>query len=241
MRAPADLDDQGDRRGSHRARGGRVRRAGLLLRELACLDLFPGQDLTFSLAGDRGAAPAHREHEPDRHLDADLGDQLLHPPAPDARQGHGPPAVHEHQRAAGLPQVHRGRQGGRLRAHAPPGPALAELGPPREAQDHHAGPARPDRERAGRPGLRLEPADLQDGAHRDHVQPAPARPRAQRGRVHVHRPRGGRAPERLRRAQRHPAQGPAHGKSGHTCFGLSCTSTPAAASPQRPRAARGSP
>ena len=99
-----------------------------------------------------------------------------------------------------------------------------------------AGPARPHRERAVRPGLRLQPADLQDGAHRDHVQPAAARPRAERGRLHVHRPGGWRAAERLRRAQRDPAQGLAHGKRA-----TSCTSTPAGASPQTPRATPGSP
>ena len=198
------------------------------------LFFLPGQDLTFLLAGDGRAAPAHREHEPDCHLHADVRDQLLHPAAPDARQDHGPAALHQHQRAAGLPQVHRGRQGGVVRAHAPPGPALAELRPARQAQDHHAGPARPHRERAVRPGLRLQPADLQDRPHRDHVPPAGTHTRSQRGSLHVHRPGRGRAPERLRRAQRDPAQGALDGA-------LNCTSTPAAASPQTPRGPPGSP
>ena len=76
-----------------------------------------------------------------------------------------------------------------------------------------AGPARPDRERALRPGLRLQPADLQDRAHRNHVRPAPAPVHPERGRLHLHRPGGGRAPERLRRLERHKAQGHAHGES----------------------------
>ena len=76
-----------------------------------------------------------------------------------------------------------------------------------------AGPAGPHRERAVRPGLRLEPADLQDRPHRDHVQPAPAPAHPQRGGLHVHRPGCRRASERLRRPERDPPQGPAHGES----------------------------
>ena len=94
-----------------------------------------------------------------------------------------------------------------------------------------AGPARPDRERALRPGVRLQPADLQDHPHRNHVQPAPAPDDPERGRLHLHRSSGGRAPERLCRSERHAAQGPAHGEP---C--ANCTSRPAAPSPQRPRA-----
>ncbi len=89
--------------------------------------------------GDGRAPPAHREHEPAGDLHADLGGQLLHPAAPDARQDHGAPAVYEPERAAGVPKVHRRRQGGGLHPHAAPGAALAELGPPRQAEDDHAG------------------------------------------------------------------------------------------------------
>ena len=131
--------------------------------------------------------------------------------------------------------MHRGRQGGGLRPHAAPGAALAELGPARQAEDDHARPPRPDRERAVRPGVRLEsagplvclcvsvsltPADfyltkntaLQDVAHRDHVQPATALVDPERGRLHLHRPGRWRTPERLLRPERHATQGPAHGK-----------------------------
>jgi len=208
---PADLDDQGHGRGPHRARGGGVRRAGVLLR-------------------DRGTAPPDWKHEPHRHLHPDVGDQLLHPIAQDARQGHRAPPVHQHQRAAGLSQVHRGRQGGRVRPHAAPGPPLAELGQAREAQDHHAGSPRPDRERAERSGVRFQPADLQVLPDRNHVQPDAPAPRAQRGRLPFHRPRRRRAPERLRHPERHSPEGDAHGRSPPPPS--SCTGRPAAGCPR---------
>ena len=212
----ADFDHQRDRGGPHRAGGGSIRRAGLLLR-------------------DGGTAPPDREHEPHRDLDPDLRDQLLHAPAADAGQSDRPSPVHHDQHPAGVQAVHRGGEGVGVRAHAAPRAPMAELGPPREAQDHHARQAGPHRERAERPGLRFQPADLQDRAHRGHVRHDPTDPRAERGGVRVHRPRGRRAPERLRRRVRHPTEGHADGKSA------SCTDTPRAAGPQTPHATPGSP
>jgi len=82
---------------------------------------------------------------------------------------------------------------------------------PRGAHDGRAGPPGPDRERALGAGLRLEPPDLQVLRPGRHVRAGPAAPGAQRGRVPLHRPGRGRAPERLRDPLGDAPQGPAHG------------------------------
>lgn len=82
----------------------------------------------------------------------------------------------------------------------------------RGAHDRDAGPPGPDRERALGPGLRLEPPDLQVLRPGHHVRAGAPPPGAQRGRVPLHRPGRGRAPERLRHPLGHAPQGPPHGE-----------------------------
>ena len=80
----------------------------------------------------------------------------------------------------GSQEMHRGRQGGGVHPHAPPGAALAELGSPREAEDDYAGSTRSDRERAVRPGVRLEPAGPPEAHNISRKNPSHCRRRARR-------------------------------------------------------------
>lgn len=148
----------------------------------------------------------------------------------DDRPRHQPPPLRLPLHRARVRSVQRGRPRARVRAPAAPRAALAERGAAQEAEDYDARPPRPHPVRARGPGLRLPPAGLPQGRHRQDVRDAAAAAGAAPAGVARHRPGRRRPAVGLRDGEHLPLARVRHGESPYaTTYASKHLSTKAAA------------